>query len=406
MVTSILWLLFTSSFAENASCLAPKSYKEFYQCSLLRHPDFEISKLKSTESVAIEEQASQWQNPELEVQEVKGKLNGANSKTSEAKLAIPLSQLWTRGARADIGEVEKKIVQVESSEALLNAQKFLILNLYRLRQIDTEIAILDESVNAFETIQKQFRNRPARGPEQEVSLSVVELASSDYELKKSRLSTEKSEILSKFQALWGSDFKITQQILPPTKEKWPEINTSANIAHSFQIRKIQLEAERAQAEKSLAIRESWPELKAGPAVEKTDDGVNSVTSYGFNVSMSLPIFSLNGGSRKLTESRSRQAQLRADYAIKSAQAEKEILIQKYKSAVEALKKSSNKEEMRKKHNKVDGLFRQGLVSGALVIEAHRQITEFTESQHQQELTAIETYLEYKTLSGENGEEIL
>ncbi len=406
MIFQILLLLYSVGFAAEPNCTTVKSYKDFYSCSLLKHPDFEVSKLKMAEANALEEQASQFQNPELEIQDIKGKVSGQNTSTTEAVLSFPVSQLWTRGAKKEVGAAEKRLAEIESSEALLNVRKRLIVNIYRLRQIQSEIDTFDESIHAFETIRKQLRARPARGPEQEVTLGLVEIASSDYELKKIQLNTEKSEILSQLLALWGPDFKITKDILPGPKEKWPEISTSLSVNQSFQVQKIQALARKAQAEQNLANKESWPEVKLGPAVEQTNDGTEKSTSYGVNLSMSLPIFSLNQGSRNLATTRAKQAELAASYNLKKAQLEKDILIQKYRSAIAVLKKHSDWDEVRKKHHRVDSLFRQGLVSGSIVIEAHRQITDFTESQHKQELLAIESFLELKTLSGENVEEIL
>lgn len=408
MIVSFLTLLMSLGFAAKAdsNCQSIKTGKEFYQCSLQKHPDLEVSKLKTTEGEALVAQASQWQNPSLEARSIRGSRVGQNVSSTEVSLAVPLSQLWTRGSRQDIGNAQRQIAQIEASEILINVKKSLIQDLYRLRQIEDELQIFNESLRAFETISKQFRGRRVRGPEQEVTLNLVELATSDYGLKINRLLTEKSQILSKFKALWGAELKISKEILPRVKESWPEISTQIDVSQSFQVRKIQAEATRAQAEKSLVNRESWPAVSAGPSIERTADGGDEVTSYGFNISMDLPLLSFNQGSRNLAATRAQQATLLSDYAVRRAKLDKEILLQKYRSAIEALRRSSNWEEIRQKHKKIDGLFKQGLVGGGTVIEAHRQIAEFTESQHQHELSAIESFLELKTLSGENVEDIL
>lgn len=406
MIFQFLLLVHSVGFAAEPNCTTLRSYQEFYKCSLLKHPDFEVSKLKMAEAKAIEAQASQLQNPDLEVKELRGKVSGQNTTSTEAVLSFPLSQLWVRGAKKDVGAAEKKLAEIESSESLLDVRKKLILDIYRFRQIQSEIDIFDESIKAFETIRRQLRGRMAKGPEQEVFLSLVEIASSDYEFKKLQLETERSEISSQFIALWGPDFKITKEILPRAKEKWPEISPSLEVAQSFKVQRIQALARRAQAEQNLANKESWPEVKLGPAIEQIDDGTDKFTSYGVNLSLSLPIFSQNQGSRNLTATRAKQAELAANYNVKKAQLEKGFLIQKYKSAVAALRNHSGWEDVKKKHDRVDNLFKQGHVSGGIVIEAHRQITEFTESQHKQELIALETFLDLKALSGEDVEEIL
>lgn len=406
MIVSLIALFMSFGFAQDSNCQTFKTYKELYQCSLQKHPELEVSKLKAKEGEALVEQSSQWQNPSLEVKNVRASRSGQNVSSTELDLAIPISQIWTRGARQEIGSAQRQVAQIQAFEVLANVKKDLIQDLYRLRQIEDELQIFNESLRSFETISKQFKSRRVRGPEQEATLNLVELAASDYELKVSRLRTEKSQILSKFKALWGPELQISKEILPRVKDQWPMISPQIDVSHSYQVRRFEAEATQAQAEKKLADRESWPDISAGPSIDRTADGGDEVTSYGFNVSASLPILSLNRGSRNLAHVRAQQASLQSNYAVRRAELDKEILIQKYRAATEALKKSTNWKEVHQRHGKIDSLFRQGLVGGTTVIEAHRQITEFTESQHQHELSAIESFLELKTLSGENVEEIL
>lgn len=382
-----------------------KDYKEFYYCSLQKHPEFEISKLKIEEASAALDKATQWDNPELDVKTISGTNAGENVGGTEVSLSIPISQIWTRSGKKSVGYAEKKIVEIESQETLLGVRKSLVKDLYRIRQVEDELSIVNESLDAFERIKNQLKGRLARGPEQEITLNLVELASSDYELKKNHLNIERAEITSRLKALWDTSFEIKKDFLPPIKTKWPTISKEVNIGQSFEVRKIAAQAEKADAEHSLAISESWPSLSAGPTFERTTEGNNQYSSYGANLTLSVPIFTMNGGGRKLAETRSKQAALQSSYAIKKARLEKDIFFQKYQSAVDSLMKSSNRNEVKKKHDRIDSLFRQGLASGSIVIEAHRQITEYTESQHEHEISAIDAFLEIKTLSGENIEEI-
>lgn len=392
--------------AGQRDCTTVDSYKDFYFCSLERHPKYEISKLKVTEGEAAVEKASQWQNPEVSLKSTGGDKAGEKVGETELEATISVSQLWVRGSRKDIAEAEKKIANIESQESLLNAQKELIKDLYRLRQLNTELELVNETLATFDTIRKQYRGKLARGPEQEITLNLVELATSDYELKKNHLATEKSEISAKIKALWSQTFEIKKEFLPPLKEKWPEPSNISAMKNSFEVQKLSLENEKAMAEKDLVQRESWPSLDMGGIVNRTTEGPTQYMNYGVSAKMSFPLVSLNGGARKLADTKALQARLMSDWASKKAENDKEILLQKYKSSVDSLKKSSNQEEIKKKHQKIDALFRQGLASGGLVIEAHRQITEYTESQNEHENSAIEAFLEIKTLSGENFEEIL
>lgn len=401
-----LFISFSMAHAKENTCADIKNATDFYQCSLQKHPEFEMSQLKAEEAEALVSKAKQWQNPQLEVKSVAGKKNDEAHESTEISLAIPVSQLWTRGAQGEVGEAEKKLSEIDAHESLLSVRKSLIKDLYRLRQIESEQKIVDESVEAFDRVKSQLRSRRARGPEQDISLNLIELASGDYELKKNHLVIEKEEISARIKSLWGPDFEIKKQYLPSPKLAWPMLVDKSDFANSLASRKISALNTKAAAESKLANRESWPSLSAGPTLEKNKEGSTQYDSYGFNLSVSIPIFSQNGGARQYADIKNRQALLQSKYALKKAQLEKSIFIQKYQTAVASLKKSSNRDEVQKKHHFIDRLFKQGLASGGTIIEAHRQITEYTESQHEHELTALDAYIEIKNLNGENIEEII
>lgn len=403
---SLLILASSLALAGDDNCTQITSYKDFYRCSLKQHPLSEAAKLKAQEGDAYLEQAAQWKNPDLELKTVGGSRAGENVGSTELTVSVPLSQLWTRDAKTDLAKAEQRKSEIEAQDTVLSVKKELIRDLYRLRQIDEEIALAEETLKTFGTIQSQFRGRRARGPEQEITLNLVELATSDYELKKNHLATEKLEIMSRLKGVWGPRFEMKAQYLPPAKDKWPAISSTAKTQHSLEVQKVLAEADKAIAEEKVVQRESWPEVSVGPAIERTTEGPSQFYSYGITLSMNLPLLTWNGGSRKLADARARQARFLADYTEKKSDLENQIHLQKYNSAIESMKKSFRPEELKKRHEKVDNLFRQGLASGAIVIEAHRQLSEYTASQHEHEIAAIESFMEIKTLRGEDIEEIL
>lgn len=398
-------LLASFANAKESNCNSINTYKDFYTCSLAKHPLFEVSNLKKKEGEALVERAGQFENPFVALKSVGGENAGERVGSSELDATVSVSQFWKREARKSVAEAEKKITDIESKEMILGAKKSLVRDLYRLRQIEEELDLANEALSTFSKIESQFRNRRARGPEQEISLNLVELASGDYELKKNHLNVEKAQIMSRMKALWGDSFEIKKQYLPPVRDKWPEL-TVANLTPSLEIQKIFADSEKAVAEHSLAVREAWPEFTIGPTVESATTGPNQYYSYGINASITVPILSWNGGSRKIAKIKEEQAQALHKFASNRSSLEKTILLQQYKSAVSALSKSVKIDAVKVKHQRIDNLFRQGLAPGALVIEAHRQINEFTASQHEHENSAIDAFLEVKTLSGEDIEGIL
>lgn len=395
-----------SAWAAPDYCGSVRNFQEFYQCTLEKHPRMAIAREKTNEADAVYERAAQWKNPDLNVKTVGGKIAGENNGSTEVTVLVPASQLWIRGAQKDMAEAEKRVIEVEAKQTILEFKKEIIGDLIRARQIDESLDVVNETLDAFKTIQGQLNARRARGPDQEITLNLVQLASSDYQLKRNHLVVEKGGILSKFRAIWGHGFELKKEFLPPIRTKWPEVKLASGVGQNLAVQKAVATAEQAAAGYRLTKLETMPAISVGPTMERTTSGPSRSWSFGFTVAASLPIFSFNGGSRAVAKSQAMQAELDSAYAVKKFDFEREILLQRYRSAVESLSVSSSRAELRNKHNRVDSYFRQGLASGGLVIEAHRQIVEYQNSQHEHEDTAVDAYIDLMVLTGGDVEGII
>lgn len=401
-----IFVLVSPVNAESRSCERMTSHVDFYECTLQRHPKVAIAEERTREAEAIYDKATQWQNPDMAVKSIGGNQAGESLGTTEVALLIPLSQVWTRGAQKSVASAEKRMLEVEAKQTLVDIKKTLILDLYRLRQIEDDLELVNETLGAFETIEKQLGSRKARGPDQEITLNLVQLAASDYQLKRNHIQIEKAELHSHLKALWGKDFEIKRSLLPSLREKWPEVIVASGIYQNLAVQKAVAETERTSAEYRLARLQSLPALSAGPVMERSTTGQSRNWAYGFGLEVGIPIFSWNGGAREVARSRSIQAELESTFALRKFDFEKDIQLLKYRSAVESLGRTSSREDLKKKHNKIDSYFRQGLASGGLVIEAHRQAYEYLQSQHEHENSAIEAYVDFMTMTGGAMEGIL
>lgn len=399
-------LSFTSIGFAN-TCNSIQSTRELYECTLESSPDFKSAILTKESASASRDKTTQWPNPELSVKSVTGENAGEKVGGTEINLTMSLTDLLVkRPALSKTGKSEEKVINIEAQEQEFNAKASILRDLYRYRQLLNEVDLVDEAIGAFEKIEQQFRSRRARGPEQDITFNLVELAQGDYQLRKNHLAVEKAEIEAKFKGIFGPSFELKKELLPQLRKSWPELNLASISKNTLELRRLEAEKERSEAEKSLANAESWPKISAGPTAERSTEGPNQFNSYGFNLTVDIPIFSLNGGARKFAEKNMAKARLQYAYALKKADLERELLILKYKSAVESLKKSTNAESLKKKHAQIDSYFRQGLTTGSTVIEAHRQISEFTESQHEHEMVALESLMYLNLLSDKDPSEVL
>lgn len=391
----------------STDCSVGTTTKSFYECALQRDPTYRSSVLTKRAASASRDAITKWPNPKLEVKSVSGENAGENIGSTEVGLSLSISDLLVkRPALSRSGKAEEKILNIEAEEAEFKAKSQLIRDLFRYRQVSDELELVNEALVTFKKIEQQFKSRSSVGPELEITLNLVELAQGDYQLQKNHLTVEFSELLVKYKGVFGPNFVFKNEWLPKLKEGWPAVNDSTISKKTFELRKLEAEQEKHAAEQSLAVAESWPNIEAGPVIERSTEGPTQVNSVGFNLSVDLPIFNWNGGARNLARANYDRAKLNYEYALKRAELDHELLFQKYTTSVESLKQSTSNESLIKKHAKIDRLFRQGLTSGETVIEAHRQINEFTVSQHEHELVALESLMYIYNLSGIEPSEVL
>lgn len=391
----------------SASCKTLASTQDLYRCILDSHPHYQAALLSYEVAMASRDQITQLSNPELSIKSISGKNAGENSGSTEVALSFDLTDLFIkRRALSQAGRSEEKFLTVEAQQEEFTSKVQIIRDLYRYRQLFDELDLANEALEAFKKIENQFRARRARGPDQDITLNLVELAQGDYQLKKNHLVVEKFELEAKYKGIFGEKFELKKNWLPSLKVIWPAIELSQISKKTFELQKAEAQQEKSQAEKNIAKADSWPKMKAGPVVERSTDGPTQFNSYGVNLSVSIPIFSQNGGARNLADKNQQKTQLMYEYTLKKEELEKQLLIQKYQSAVESLKKSTSKESLQKKHTQIDGYFKQGLTSGTTVIEAHRQILAFTESQHEHEMVALDTLMSINHLSDKDVGEVL
>lgn len=389
------------------SCDSIQSAQELYDCALEKHPDVKSASVLKEAARAAKEKATQLPNPELTVKSVSAENAGEKVGGTEVTLSLSLTDLLVkRTAFRKSGQVEEKALIIQAEEQEFKAKSRVLRDLFRYRQVLDEDEVVDEALGAFQKIERLYRTRRARGPEQDITLNLVRLAQGDYELRRNHLAVEKAEIEARMKGIFGGQFEFKKNLLPLFRTSWPKLEPGGISKNTFELRKLEAERDKMESEKNLANADSWPKIAAGPVSERVTQGLHQYTQYGFTVTVGVPILSQNGGGRELAGKNLAQAQLQYDYASKKADFERDLLIQKYQSAVETLKKSDGDGALKHRHAQIDAYFRRGLTTSSTVIEAHRQITEFTESQHEHEMAALESLMALNLLSGKDPREVL
>lgn len=364
------------------SCAKPNSPNELFWCLVKKSPEVQISDADTKIHFESISKAGQIPNPELEFEGVDNKDGGFSS---EIALIQTIELGGKRSARKEIAKAELQQSKSEFLATKENKAAETAVQLIRLRQIKAEIEIANENLDTFKSIQKQYRRLGKLNPEQSVSSSVFEIAEQETALKKENLLQERDEILSEFSAVLGREIELTSELLVPLKKKWPVLSDFHNKGATQA--KLLNNVSLASAELDMEKSDSWPDLSIGPKIEH-QSGANSETKFGVALSIPLPILSANGGGRSAARMKVQKAELEQKLLSNKLKLHSKQLLRSYKSASGAVRKALKTAKIKKRHHKLHKLLNRGIIDSSLVIEMHREVFEFYERLHEQELKAI------------------
>ena len=279
----------------NASC-QPSNAQDVIQCMLSKHPNLKRAEGALEQAAELKSVAGQIPNPELDSSVSRGKSLGDTILESEISLGFTIELGGKRGSRIEKAEAEKSV----STNELLSTKESLIVKtvvaLFRLKHLLKELDAVNEALDTFTKIQKQYRARVKLNPEQQVSLGVFQLARADYQLQKRALLQEKQSLNEYFLIATGLQIEEISKYLPQMESGWPTLDPSKNEITGSQLKLAQSRVLSAQSDLSLAQSESWPDLKVGPMFQYNSQGGVSYPAYGLTLSM-WPQAEHNGFSR-------------------------------------------------------------------------------------------------------------
>ncbi|MGE4233368.1 MAG: TolC family protein [Bacteriovoracia bacterium] len=380
-------------------CPQPKSPQDIVSCAKDWHPDSRKAKAAASQAQALPDVAKQLPNPEFETQTIAGQSLGDQIIQSQISVVQPLEIGGKRGGR--IKQAEGKVEQAHGELSEVQAEVILktVSHLHRLRQLDKEKALLDEAIQAFSKIISQYKSRPRLPAEQEVALAVFEMAVADFKIKRSVTLQEERTIAHFFHVSTGNSLDEIRAVLPKSPSNWPNLKEKKDELASPTIRRLLAEQEISLGEQESARGASWPNLSVGPMVQYQAQGPIQYQMYGFQLNMTLPVLSLNGGGREHAIRGVARAETNLHIQREFERHERSELLYTYETALAALKETLSDEVLDKKHQKIEQLSIRGLISSSLVIESHRQLSELQKTKNDRELKAIESLWQIYKLDG-------
>lgn len=398
-IFSVGWFVPTYAVPAASNCEKFESYKDVLHCAIESHPELQQAKLLLDQNKYLVDIAKQRPNPELSAQILGGKAGEDSYQYNQINLAHTFELGGKRDARIQKSEGQIKTTEINfrANQEKIYLQTYLAL--IRLRQISAELEIYDDALLTFGRIQKQYRTRPRMTPEQQATYSIMDIAASDYRLRRRPLSNEVRENKRFLEQAIGRKLTLEKYLFPPLRTKWPVLTATESSGSSITLKKSLTELEFAQAELNEAKSLSWPDLKLGPTLEAQSQGSQRTNSLGINLSFAIPLFHANGAGRSFAASGVSRAEKIVAATKNFEKSQLELQREKYQDAVSALEESLSISDLHTRHQAIEKSFVSGLVPSTLIIEIHRQMADYIKSLSEQENTAIEALAQVYSIEG-------
>lgn len=384
----------------SSTCQSIQNANDVLNCTKENHVDIQINRAFVKESTLGIDVAKQRPNPEFGAE---GLDNKDGSFTSELNLLHTFELGGKRRARKKLAVTELNSSETSLLKAKENAVIQAVLNLYRLRQITDELAVVRENLSTFRKVRTQYNQVGKLNPEQDFSVSIFQIAEDETRLRIGQLNDEYNQILSTLHLAVGNEFKMSQKILPKQYSKWPSIENH-NLGGA-DMKELIDDVEIAKNKYGIEKSQSWPDLAVGPKVE-LNNGNNNQTKFGFGLSIPLPIYQANGAGRNKAKLGLQRSELQATLKRKELESYRTNLVKSYKNITRTLVNSRTRSGISMRHSDLHVLLDRGVVQAPLIIELHREILEFYERLHEQELRAVGSLWKIYALDGHILEEKL
>lgn len=313
----------------------------------------------------------------------------------EASYLMVWEKSQKRQARSHVVSESIRLLEAQKNFARARSRVELILAIHNIKHIRQEIETLEETGETYRRLGKKLKALPILSPEQQLTLTVFQMAEDESSTKIANLKGEKIVFQSTINRLTACadpklrfDLKLTDKASFPAAESIP---MEADVV-------LVSEKRVAAAERNAAQVSAQTDLSIGPIVRVNRQDKDSDFSAGIAISMPLQ------GERLRYEKAEAEAQYRsknAEVELKERQLEndKKRLLAQYMSARGDLGKNLNLAELQKKHKSMESLFSSGRINASLIIEAHRQIIESLNARHALECQALESLWNLYLLSG-------
>jgi len=264
------------------------------------------------ERVAAEaqlEQAGLWPNPEfgLEFEEIGWDAPGF--KESEITLSIVqgFDLFGRRGARKQLARVEIDATEFHTRVAAFDLYREVKRRFYTLAHAQQHLDLSRISVRLATDIVENINFRIEKGAAPQSELLLAQLEMQRTELALERAQHEKMAAEATLAALWDGQpggVNVTTESEPDLANLMRQVaSLEPKMDSTRTVMQLTRQSAIVRAERSLAVAEARPEITLSGGVKRLE-GPNS-NSFVIGVSLPLPLFNRNQGTRESLEARLR-----------------------------------------------------------------------------------------------------
>lgn len=381
------------SSQSQATCLEPlKSGIEAYQCILEQSPSLQALKFRPEEIQALSAKAKQIPSPELDAG-----LEFTGEKKTEVSLLQPIEIGGKRSARIERAEAEISFLSAKDLEARIEASNNALESLIRLRQIKAESELVKDSLSLLGRINRRLKTRAALSPEQKTTLRLFSTFEKTLRFRQLSIERDHQKAVAFIEAAIGRPLAKNDNIFVGTFKKWPSLINGNTTGQTAALRVSMAELELAKSEMKQAQGDSWPEFRVGPSFERQPE--QSETSWGVKISMTLPIWNLNGAGRDLSKARMNAAQATLEATKRQQLSQLDILQKQYSALTKILGETGPVSDIARSVGESERLFDRALISPASLIEMYRSTFELIEEIHRNEIQAVLIWSTVENLNG-------
>jgi cobalt-zinc-cadmium efflux system outer membrane protein len=315
---------FDTTYTRIVSLDSKLSFDDVLKLVAARNPAFRSFSFQSKAAQSNLEQAGLWSNPEFtaEIEEVGWDAPGFRESEFTISLAQEFEFFGQRGARRNVAKAEIDATNLQIKLAAFDLYLETKKQFYSLAHAQQNVMLSEGTVTSVKEIVENITFRLERGAALQSELLLAQLEEQRAQLALDQAKQDVMAIEATLVSLWNgkpSGLTVSSNTEPDFAQLLDQITSISNrIDSTRDIAQMLNESEILQAEKKLAAAEAKPTITLSGGIKRVE--VNDSRSFLFGISLPIPFFNRNQGTRESIDARLRSLEYKIEQSINEKRA--------------------------------------------------------------------------------------